>query len=175
MLIVDTLRARWLAILDQPGEGEAAIKLYTLYDDYPPGRMGAKRIEQRINKLNATGFEPRQAALLDLGFAPPDERILRLIRPFLDDDDWRFRFAASHSLGRLGDAAAAPALAAMVRNEPARFAAVHAAFALVRLDRLLDSAGRAETRAAIADRRERAVGHDRAALSHLIRSLGAPA
>jgi len=137
--------------------------------------MGARRIEQRLEKLNSSGFEPRQQALIDLGFAPPDERIVRAIRPCLDDGDWRIRFAAAQALGRLGDAASSPRLAEMVRAEPVRSAAVHAAFALVRLDRSLDAAGRAETRAAIGNRRERAVGHDRAALSHLRRSLESPA
>jgi hypothetical protein len=167
--------ARWLAILDEPAEGQAAVAIYALFDDYPTARMGAKRIEQRLEKLNAAGFERRQQALIDLGFAPPDERIVRAVRPCLDDGDWRIRFAAAQALGRLGDTASAPRLAAMVRHEPVRSAAVHAAVALVRLDRALDAAARAELRAAIADRRERAVGHDRAALSHVRRSLESPA
>jgi Domain of unknown function (DUF4304)/HEAT repeats len=167
--------ARWLDVLDEPAEGEAALAVYTLFDDYPPARMGARRIEQRLEKLDARGLEPRQQAIIDLGFAQRSDRIIGAIRPALDDGDWRIRFAAAQALGRLGDTQSAPRLAEMVRAEPVRFTAVHAAFALVRLDRSLDAAGRPETRAALADRRDRAVGHDRAALSHLIRSLDSPA
>ena len=162
---------QYLEMLDMPAEGEAAAWVYTFFDPYPTARMGEKRIEQRLEKLDARGFEPRQQAIIDLGFAQRSDRIVGAIRPALDDGDWRIRFAAAQALGRLGDRQSAPRLVEMVRYEPVRSAAVHAAFALVRLDRSLDAAGRSETRAAIADRRDRAVGHDRAALSHLIRSL----
>ena len=162
---------QFLEMLDQPPEGEAAAWIYTFFDPYPTAQMGEKRIEQRLEKLDARGFEPRQQAIIDLGFAQRSDRIVGAIRLALDDGDWRIRFAAAQALGRLGDTQSAPRLAEMVRAEPARSNAVHAAFALVCLDRSLDAARRSESRAAIADRRERAVGHDRAALSHLIRSL----
>jgi Domain of unknown function (DUF4304)/HEAT repeats len=164
--------SRFLEMLDEPAEGETAAWVYTFFDPYPPARMGEKRIEQRLEKLGASGFEPRQQAIIDLGFAQQSERIVGAIRPAIDDGDWRIRFAAAQALGRLGDTQSAPRLADMVRAEPVRSAAVHAAVALLRLDRSLAAPDRAEIRQAIGERREQAVGHDRAALSHVLRQLG---
>jgi hypothetical protein len=82
------------------------------------------------------------------------------------------RFAAAWALARLGDVSVVPRLLEMVRDEPARFVAVHAAFALARLDPLLDVAQRTQGRDAVRARRERAAGHDRAALSELLRRMG---
>jgi hypothetical protein len=49
---------------------------------------------------------------------------------------------------------------------------VHAAVSLWRVDHALEPGDREKVRAAIRARRDRAVGHDRAALSHLVRELG---
>jgi hypothetical protein len=163
--------ARWLAILDEPADGESAAALYSLMDALAPRRMGEKRIQQRLERLSSVGFEPRQQAIMDLGSAPADDRIIGAVKPALDDGDWRIRFAAAEALGRLGHAPSAPRLASMVRDEPVRMAAVHAAFALVRLDPSLDAVQRADDRSAIRERHQRAVGHDRAALAHVLRSL----
>ena len=67
-----------------------------------------------------------------------------------------------------------PRLLAMVRHDPAREAASAAAFGLAQLDRRLATGDRAEIRLAFGERWERAVGHDRAALSELLRRLEAP-
>jgi len=81
------------------------------------------------------------------------------------------RFAAAQSLGRLMDLSAMPHLDSMVRDDPSRLVAVHAAFALSRMDAARGSEDRERVRMAIEGRRERAVGHDRAALSELLRRL----
>ena len=161
--------ARHLAFCD--AEGARSASLYEFFDDFPPGKMGPARIQKRLGDLGRVGFEPRQRAIMDLGFAAPSNEIKSALRPFLDDDNTFHRLAAAQALGRLGDAEVAPHLRDLVRHEPARSTAVHAAFALLKLDAELDASQRAESRAAITDRRERAVGHDRAALSELLRRL----
>jgi HEAT repeat protein len=164
---------RFLEILDEPSEGDAAARTYKFIREIRRTRMGNKRVARRLRNLGAVRFEPRQRAILDLGYAQPTEQIRSAIRPALDDPDWRVRFAAAQALGLLGDGSAAPRLATMVRSDPVRTVAVYAAFALARLDGSLDPSMRAEIRSAVEDRRERAVGHDRAALTHLLWGLAA--
>ncbi len=162
--------ARYLAVID--ADGADAASAYTMWDDFPPAALGPARIAKRMARLTAKGFEPRQQAIIDLGYATPDDTIRGAIRPALDDPDWRIRFAAAQSLGRLGDVSVVRRLMAIVADEPVRMVAVHAAFALRRLDQLLEEGDRHQLRATIRDRRDRAVGHDRAALSHLIAEMG---
>ena len=160
---------QFLAALD--GD-DAAIRQYTMFDDFGP-RMGPARIAKALQRLEAKGFEPRQQALTDLGFAAVSPAILDAVRPALVDTDWRIRFAAAQALGRLGDSTSAQRLAAMVVRDPVRTAAVHAALALLRLSPGLDPRTREQAEAAIADRRDRAVGHDRSALSEILRRFAA--
>ena len=162
--------ARHLELCDQ--EGDRSASLYEMFDDFPTAALGPVRIQKRLENLSRSGFEPRQQAIIDLGYANPDEAIMAPLRPFLRDTNRYIRFAAAQALGRLGDVTVAPELCAMVRDDPARATAVHAAFALAKLDRRLDEHGRGGSREAIRDRRDRAVGHDRAALSELLRRLG---
>ena len=164
---------RFLEILEEPPEGDAAARTYRFFRASPRTPMGRKRVAKRLGRLNAVRFEPRRRAILDLGHAQPTARILSAIRPALEDPDWRVRFAAAQTLGLLGDRSAALRLTTMVRSDPVRAVAVYAAFALARLDASLDPSMRAEIRSAVEDRRERAVGHDRAALTHLVWSLAA--
>jgi hypothetical protein len=161
--------ARHLELCDLDGARSAS--LYELFDEFPPAVLGPVRIRKRLENLSRRGFEPRQQAIIDLGYAAPTEDIKSAIRPFLSDENTYLRFAAAQSLGRLGDVSVAPRLCSMVRDEPARATAVHAAFALGKLDGRLDGQGRSSSREAIRDRRARAVGHDRAALSELLRRL----
>lgn len=163
---------RHLEVCDSNGARSAS--LYEMFDEYPPARLGPVRIRKRLENLSRVGFEPWQQAIIDLGYAKPTEEIKAALRPFLGNANTYIRFAAAQALGRLGDIEVAPNLRSMVRDEPARATAVHAAFALAKLDKRLDETGRAESRAAMADRRDRAVGHDRAALSELLRRLGEP-
>lgn len=162
---------RFLAVLD--GDG-AAIRLYTMWDEFGP-RMGPARIAKALQRLEAKGFEPRQQALTDLGFAAATPAILDAVRPGLGDTDWRIRFAAAQALGRLGDVASLPELLAMVAGDPVRTAAVHAAVALLRLAPQLGDVDRERVRVAITERRDRAVGHDRSALSEILRAATAAA
>lgn len=162
---------RFLEACDRNGARSAS--LYEMFDDFPPAALGPVRIRKRLENLSRAGFEPRQEAINDLGFARPSDEIKAALRPFLVDENAYLRSAAAQALGRLGDRTVVPHLRSMVRDEPARATAVHAAFALSKLDRHLDPEGRAASRQAIADRRDRAVGHDRAALSELLRRLGA--
>jgi hypothetical protein len=161
---------RYLEIVDR--EGERSASLYTMFDDFPPARMGPARTARAMERLSAKGFEPRQDAIIALGYAARTDAISDTIRPLLEDPDWRIRFAATQSLGRLRDLQAVPRLRAMVTEEPVRTVAVHAAVALWRMDRQLDPGGRRDVRAALEARRDRALGHDRAALSHFLRDLG---
>lgn len=158
---------RFLAVLD--GDG-AAIRLYTMWDEFGP-RMGPARIAKALQRLEAKGFEPRQQALTDLGFAAATPAILGAVRPGLGDADWRIRFAAAQALGRLGDVVSLPGLLAMVAVDPVRTAAVHAAVALQRLAPKLGDVDREQARVAITERRDRAVGHDRSALSEILRRI----
>jgi hypothetical protein len=162
--------ARHLEVCDR--EGARSASLYELFDEFPPAALGPARIRKRLENLDRKGFEPRQQAIMDLGYAKSTEEIMAAIRPFLDDGNTYFRFAAAQALGRLGDVSVVPRLISMVREEAARATAVHAAFALAKLDRRLVADGRSASRAAIQERRGRAVGHDRAALSELLRRLG---
>ena len=163
--------ARHLAVCD--AEGARSASLYELFDDFPTAALGPARIQKRLENLSRAGFEPRQQAIIDLGYARPSEAIMAALRPFLGDENTYIRFAAAQSLGRIGDVTVAPRLREMVRDEPARATATHAAFALAKLDQRLDEHGRAASRRAISGRRDRALGHDRAALSELLRRLGA--
>jgi hypothetical protein len=159
---------RFLASLDADS---AALDHYLFLDDLIKPRMGPTRIAKALERLRAKGFEPRQQALLDLGFAPASAEILDAIRPALADPDWRIRFAVARSLGRLGDASSVGALRALVVGDPRRDVVVHAAIALLRLAPQLRPSDRKANRGAIAERRDRAVGHDRSALSELLRRL----
>ena len=160
----------FLAGLDGDGSG---LWTYTVIDDLGP-KMGPARIAKALERLSAKGFEPRQQALIDLGFAAMSPAILEAVRPTLADSDWRIRFAAAQALGRLGDVASVPELAAMVVGEPVRSAAVHAAIALARVAPQLSTSELERVRGVITDRRDRAVGHDRSALSELLRRLPTP-
>lgn len=158
----------YLQVIDE--DGATSASLYTMFDGFPPV-LGPKRIAARLEKLSAKGFAPRQQAIMDLGYAPHSEEIRAAIRPFLDDANKWFRAPAAEALGRLGDRASLPRLLEMVRHDQARRTAVYAAFALARLDRAATVAERPQIRRAITERRERAVGHDRAALSRLLRQM----
>jgi hypothetical protein len=161
--------ARHLAFCDANGARSAS--LYDMFDDYPPAQLGPRRVQKRLDNLARVGFEPRQQAIMDLGFATPTEEIKAALRPFLNDPNTHIRSAAAQALGRLGDMTVAQHLRSMVRDEPARGTAVHAAFALWKLDNQLGEPDRSASRDAIQARRDRAVGHDRAALSELLRRL----
>lgn len=161
---------RYLAVLDGDGSG---LWSYTILDDFG-ARMGPARIAKALQRLEAKGFEPRQQALLDLGFAAASPEILEAVRPALGDSDWRIRFAAAQALGRLGDVASVRKLSAIVAGDPVRTAAVHAAFALLRLAPRLAVTDRERVRDSITERRDRAVGHDRSALSEILRRLPPP-
>lgn len=160
---------RLLAVLDADG---AALQLYTLLDDIGP-RMGPARTGKALQRLEANRFEPRQQALLDLGFAQTSPAIVGAVRPALGDSDWRIRFAAAQALGRLGDVGSVPELVSIVVRDPVRTAAIHAAFALLRLAPQLPATERERVRSAITERRDRAVGHDRSALSEILRRIEA--
>lgn len=161
--------ARYLAVVDANGARSAS--LYTMFDDFPP-RLGPTGIAKRLEKLAAGRGWPREL-ISELGYAPPSNEVKGALRPFLDHADHHLRGFAAEALGRLGDTSVVPRLLDIVRHEPARETAVRTAFALNRLDKSLASDMRGQVRAAIGERRERAVGHDRAALSHLLRQLAA--
>ena len=142
-----------------------------MFDDCPPAALGPVRIRKRLERLSATHSGTRQQAIIDLGYATPTDAIKAAVRPFLEDANRYLRWAAAQALGRLGDVSAVPRLVDMVRHDPDRHTAVHAAFALARMDHAVAPAVRSRVRDVIAERRERAVGHDRAALSELLRRM----
>lgn len=160
---------RYLAACDAVGPD--AAKPYELFDDLDV-RIGPARIQKALADLGRTNAWKRQEAIERLGYAPATPEILRAVRPFLTHENKFLRRAAAQALGRLGDAEAALALQAVVRDDPARHTAVIAAYALGKLDGRLDASGRQETRAAVVVRHARAAGHDRAGLAELLRRLG---
>lgn len=164
--------ASYLSIIDNDGLG--ALSVYSLWDEFPV-KIGPKRLHQRLERLAASGSLPRQSDILDLGWAPRPEDVRAEIRPFLDHPDRDIRWAAAWSTARLKDVASIPRLISMVRDEPSRRNATQAAFALARLNDRLPAEDRSTILEAIRARRARAVGHDRAALSELVRRLTTPA